>query len=589
MATPTLGRADLFKQLNANGLAPELCESYLYVLKQFLTAKTTKIEFEASLRKVLPANKISVHNDLVRHILRSACAKKDGLPDLPNLGAVKKEKTTPKPKTPVQNKRVVGANQKKIEDHLADVSLQSDGFGEGAAADGKKQAVQGRKKGEKAQRTASTKAASTAANVQAEGLQNSEGLPAGKQGNQKLTPQQRTNRNAQFARNKQGPGGIQKQGMQPPQVGTNQGPVGPQAPIRMGQQQGPTGRGRGQPGLDQFGQRHAGMFDGQQMPQAQMPTKAQTKQQQQQQQPFEKRKHLQMLRGKGGGHRQQDEFMQGQRQPGQRQPADQMAQGKPNELQGGVPGWGMAGPNQGLDVKTAQGRGQATIKRKRAEVAEMYKNKKARPDVVINGEAYRLQQKETEKLRDELMVRSEALDSPSQPMRPPSVGTSSETSRGALSRAQPAPVSIPSAQRPAPSPTAARAGAMSLARGGSQAPSYNSLSFSPVPPGLKMDMELFLKMKVKLRKWVEYMGLSDVSDGATEVMAMALEMHMKNILEASSGRHISKSGNYGFGRARAGGRVVQSIDLRNALMKNPARLLGEDNAVDMERLTLALY
>mmetsp|Transcript_45171 Transcript_45171/g.175280 ORF Transcript_45171/g.175280 Transcript_45171/m.175280 type:complete len:98 (+) Transcript_45171:2331-2624(+) len=57
-----------------------------------------------------------------------------------------------------------------------------------------------------------------------------------------------------------------------------------------------------------------------------------------------------------------------------------------------------------------------------------------------------------------------------------------------------------------------------LARGGSQAPSYNSLSFSPVPPGLKMDMELFLKMKAKLRKWVKYMGLSDVSDGATEVM-----------------------------------------------------------------------
>uniref|UniRef100_A0A7S3ELF5 Uncharacterized protein n=1 Tax=Rhodosorus marinus TaxID=101924 RepID=A0A7S3ELF5_9RHOD len=521
MGTPTLGRADLLKQLTANGLDPELCENYLHVLKQFLTAKSTKIEFEASLRKVLPANKISVHNDLVRYILRSACAKKDGVPDLPNLGAVKKEKATPKPKTLVQNKRVVGANQKKIEDHLADVSLQSDAFGEGAAADGKKQALQGRKKGEKAQRTSSAKAANSAANAQVDGLQNnSEGLPAGKQGNQKLTPQQRANRNAQLARNKQGPGGVQKQGMQPPQGGANQGPVGPQAPIRMGQQQGPAGRGRGQPGLDQFGQRHAGMFEGQHMPQGQMPTKAQTKQQQLQQQreAFEKQKHLQMLRGKGGGQRQQEEFMREmQRQPGQRQPADQMAQAKANELPGGMPGWGMAGQNQGLEVKPAQGRGQATIKRKRAEVPEMYKNKKARPDIVINGEAYRRQQKENEKLRDELMVISEALDSPSQPIRPSSVGTASETSRGALSRAQAVPVSIPSAQRPAPSPTAARAGAM-LARGGSQAPSYNSLSFSPVPPGLKMDMELFLKMKAKLRKWVKYMGLSDVSDGATEVM-----------------------------------------------------------------------
>lgn len=74
----TAGKAELVRRLNATGMAPEMCESYFYTLKQFLNAKMTKIEFEDALRAILPPDKVPVHNNLIKEILRASCAKREG-------------------------------------------------------------------------------------------------------------------------------------------------------------------------------------------------------------------------------------------------------------------------------------------------------------------------------------------------------------------------------------------------------------------------------------------------------------------------------------------------------------------------------
>lgn len=72
------------------------------------------------------------------------------------------------------------------------------------------------------------------------------------------------------------------------------------------------------------------------------------------------------------------------------------------------------------------------------------------------------------------------------------------------------------------------------------------------------------------------------------VQTQALELHMKNILEASSGKSAGRSGEYRTDNGRRG-LLLASGDIREGLSQNPGKMLGEDHAVDLERLILTLH
>lgn len=71
------------KRLLAAGSSNDDYEKYVRILRQFLAAQTTKVRFETEMLKILPRGRISVHNDIIREILRRAQSKREGVPDLP--------------------------------------------------------------------------------------------------------------------------------------------------------------------------------------------------------------------------------------------------------------------------------------------------------------------------------------------------------------------------------------------------------------------------------------------------------------------------------------------------------------------------
>lgn len=84
------GRADyLGKRLAAAGLTPDAIGRYTDTLRQFLTAKLTKIKFEDEMAKVLPRDKYHVHNSIIRELLTRAHQKREGVPDVPVLAPVR--------------------------------------------------------------------------------------------------------------------------------------------------------------------------------------------------------------------------------------------------------------------------------------------------------------------------------------------------------------------------------------------------------------------------------------------------------------------------------------------------------------------
>mmetsp|Transcript_13535 Transcript_13535/g.24270 ORF Transcript_13535/g.24270 Transcript_13535/m.24270 type:complete len:454 (-) Transcript_13535:97-1458(-) len=78
-------RTELTKQLTAAGMSPETCENYTKLLRNLFSAQMTKIEFEASLRKLLPPDKLRIHNQLIRLIISSALNRKINGVSLPSL------------------------------------------------------------------------------------------------------------------------------------------------------------------------------------------------------------------------------------------------------------------------------------------------------------------------------------------------------------------------------------------------------------------------------------------------------------------------------------------------------------------------
>mmetsp|Transcript_30410 Transcript_30410/g.74118 ORF Transcript_30410/g.74118 Transcript_30410/m.74118 type:complete len:390 (-) Transcript_30410:409-1578(-) len=112
------GRAEIVRRLKGHGLAPEVCEGYFQVLRQFLTAASTKREFETNLRELLTDGQIVFHNQLIRDILRAAHAKRDGLPAVPVLVPVKDKKPVPQKRAPP-----LGAKRKKQNEDASDAAL----------------------------------------------------------------------------------------------------------------------------------------------------------------------------------------------------------------------------------------------------------------------------------------------------------------------------------------------------------------------------------------------------------------------------------------------------------------------------------
>eukprot|EP00171_Calliarthron_tuberculosum_P009624 IDg9624t1 len=95
------GRADFIQKKLANegGLAPDAIARYIETLRHFLTAKLTKIRFEEEMTKVLPRDKICIHNAIIRELLHRAQMKRDGLIDVPSIPPLKDKNRRPTPST----------------------------------------------------------------------------------------------------------------------------------------------------------------------------------------------------------------------------------------------------------------------------------------------------------------------------------------------------------------------------------------------------------------------------------------------------------------------------------------------------------
>lgn len=96
------GKSDVVrKRLLSAGLSQDVCTRYIHVLRSFLSARLTKIQYQDQMAKLLPKDKIHLHNSIIQEILFRAQQKRDGLRDLPLLTPVKKPTppSRPPPKT----------------------------------------------------------------------------------------------------------------------------------------------------------------------------------------------------------------------------------------------------------------------------------------------------------------------------------------------------------------------------------------------------------------------------------------------------------------------------------------------------------
>ncbi|CAN8068863.1 unnamed protein product [Agarophyton chilense] len=98
------GKSDVVrKRLMSAGLSPDVCTRYVHVLRSFLSARMTKIQYEDQMTKLLPKDKIHVHNSIIQDILFRAQQKRDGLPDLPVLIPLKRPTPSTRPSTKLPN------------------------------------------------------------------------------------------------------------------------------------------------------------------------------------------------------------------------------------------------------------------------------------------------------------------------------------------------------------------------------------------------------------------------------------------------------------------------------------------------------
>lgn len=82
------------KRLVSAGLTTEACSRYVEVFRAFISARLTRSRFEDELLKVLPREKIHVHNEIIQDIFFHAQQRRDGLRDLPVVVPLKDRRPT---------------------------------------------------------------------------------------------------------------------------------------------------------------------------------------------------------------------------------------------------------------------------------------------------------------------------------------------------------------------------------------------------------------------------------------------------------------------------------------------------------------
>jgi hypothetical protein len=118
-------------------------------------------------------------------------------------------------------------------------------------------------------------------------------------------------------------------------------------------------------------------------------------------------------------------------------------------------------------------------------------------------------------------------------------------------------------------------------------PAYNSLPYFPVRPGQALDLELFLKLRRRMKKVVvEDMGLNGVKDDAVALLLCGLEAHVKSLMEAGVRQRVAREALRPRGNLVCG--PVGGYDFREAALRN-SNMLGDEAGVDLERLAMLLY
>lgn len=80
----TTAKADVLrKQLLSSGIPTDICSRYIETLRAFLNARLSKSRYEDEMARILPKDKVHVHNGIIQGILFRAQQRREGMRDLP--------------------------------------------------------------------------------------------------------------------------------------------------------------------------------------------------------------------------------------------------------------------------------------------------------------------------------------------------------------------------------------------------------------------------------------------------------------------------------------------------------------------------
>lgn len=115
-------------------------------------------------------------------------------------------------------------------------------------------------------------------------------------------------------------------------------------------------------------------------------------------------------------------------------------------------------------------------------------------------------------------------------------------------------------------------------------PTYEKLHFFPVRPGHNVDLDLFRKLRHRMRRIaVEELGMSGIKDDAVTLLLRGLELHVKSMMENGARQRAGRDGVRPHRNLQCG--PVRGYDFREASRANPI-LLGDESGMELERLLM---
>lgn len=114
---------------------------------------------------------------------------------------------------------------------------------------------------------------------------------------------------------------------------------------------------------------------------------------------------------------------------------------------------------------------------------------------------------------------------------------------------------------------------------------YDNLPFVPTRPGFAMDIELFTKLKGRVRQVIEVGELVGVRDDSIALLTHAVELQAKRLLQAAVDSRRNRTGMRGFGNFSCA--PIRPFDIRRAALEN-LDLLMDESVVYLERLSMLL-